>query len=139
MLRLTIPLPQTEIGLLRWVVVALSILFLILGLRVVYFNGLNAFTFGFFFAMATLSIFLWRMHRLACSVAKFVLAMAIIILIAGTFNPFFMLDYGAEHNGAFPDWWMLAAKLLPFILATLFCYGVLDKHRAQFRQRAKAK
>ena len=130
-------LPRTEIGVLRWVVVTLSGAFLFVGTWVAYFNGFDPFATVFLLTMLALSIFLWRMHRMARSFAKFVLGALMVILIGGTFNPFFMLDYQAAHNGESPNWWMLAAILSPIILGALFCYGVLDKYQAQFLQKVK--
>lgn len=127
--------PRTDIALLRRVIVAVSALLFLLGLYTLFASGFGLFGWGFFTVMALTAVFLWRLHPLACGVAKFVLAMAIVIPILGIFNPFMAMDYAAENHGEMPPWGLIAARMAPHVLVAFFCYGVLDRHRAQFGRK----
>jgi hypothetical protein len=75
----------------------------------------------------------WLLRKWARIAVKFFLAMATVLPIIGIFNPFFASDYMAEHGGEAPNWMMLAAFVFPVVVAALWCWHVLDKHKAEFR------
>jgi hypothetical protein len=133
MIRLATLLPDTKVRVLRAVVVLLSLVFVALGLQVLRAQGLSLLGIGISFGFFALSWYLWRLNKLAMMAAKGILGLGVVISIAGVFNPFFAMDYGHAHGGNGPDWWLIAAWMAPWIAAALFCFWVLDRHKAEFR------
>ncbi|MGH8743518.1 MAG: hypothetical protein ACREUY_04490, partial [Burkholderiales bacterium] len=79
------------------------------------------------------AVYLWRLRSWARKLTQVLLALIVIVAVGGSFNPFFALDYGHGHGGQSPNWGLLMAIIGPFVAALLWCYGVLEKHKNEFR------
>jgi hypothetical protein len=83
--------------------------------------------------LIVLTFYLWLLKAWARKAVKVVIALAIIISIAGTFNPFFAMDFEHFHDGASPDWWGILLRMAPGIVFGLMCFGALDKYKNEFK------
>ena len=125
-------LPNTERRVLQATVVVLSLLFAFLAVRIVLRSGWELIPICVGGSLLLLATFLWRLHVVARSVTKFVIGLSIVIGLGGTFNPFFASDYRAANHGEDPQWLQMLAIEIPFVLAGMFAFWVLDKYKDEF-------
>lgn len=83
--------------------------------------------------LIVLTFYLWLLRAWARKAVKVVIALAIIIAIAGTFNPFFAMDFEHFNDGASPDWWGILLRMAPGIVFGLMCFWALDKYKNEFK------
>ncbi len=138
--RLANLLPKTSSIQLRIVIVLLASPFLVLAIWSIAV-GLIQVSEGNIASAATVlwggvllfcGIGLWRLRSWARKLAKVCIAIVVVVGILGVFNPFFAMDYSAEHGGAQPDWKLLVAIVAPLVALGLYCFWVLDKYEAEF-------
>lgn len=125
-------LPKTDVLLLKVVVVALSIAIGSLGTRAIAISDLNPLGLGIGMCFLALAIALWRLHPFALSIVKLLLGLSMALGIGGIFNPFFDMDYRADNRGQEPPWFHMISIAVPLVLAVLFIFWVLDKHKGEF-------
>ena len=87
-------------------------------------------------ALAVIAIYLWQLRAWARKAATICIATSVFLFMCGgIFNPFFLMDYRAEHGGEFHllRWALIS---LPGVAVAVWCYWVLSRRRDEFGRKA---
>jgi hypothetical protein len=122
-------LPKTNIPKLqKWVATMSVVLMSLAGYElfsaIVFADTLLGIIAGY---LAVVSVNLWLMHKWAKSHAKFIFGVSLVLLIGGTFNPFYAMDHGGN-----PDWLTLFIVEFPFMVIFILFFWILDKYGNNF-------
>ena len=87
-------------------------------------------------AFVVIAIYLWRLKAWARKASTFCIATSVFLFLCGwIFNPFFLMDYRAEHGVEFDLWRWTLISLLP-LAAAVWCYWVLSRRKDEFDPKA---
>ena len=93
---------------------------------------LGMFNVGLGAYLICVSIYLWKLKLWAKKSAKIIIALLVIVIVAGVFNPFFAMDYYHLHDQASPNWLLLLAYIAPCVVVAGVCFCALDKFHEHF-------
>ena len=93
---------------------------------------LGMFNFVLSGCLVCVSIYLWKLKLWAKKAAKVIIALLVIVIVAGVFNPFFAMDYYHLHDQASPNWLLLFAYIAPCVMVAAVCFWALDKYHEHF-------
>jgi len=129
-------LPNTTVMRVRTAVVITCVIFSLLaaisfylacfGARSPIFALILGATFAFF------TIYLWQLRAWARQAARYCIAFSILLFVGGIYNPFYMMDYHAEH-GVDPDYLVVSLIGLPCVAVGWWCLRILGKFPEEFR------
>lgn len=124
-------MPNTDCVGLKVVVIALSALWVFLGVRLMVNSG-GPLSLLFGIALVVLAVGLWRLHPLARSGSKLALGSIVVLDIVGTFGPFFGFDHPAAGYGSEIPWVTVFATHIPIVALGLLLFWLLDRYKHNF-------
>jgi hypothetical protein len=141
-MQLTTFLPDTSSRYLRLCVVTVVFVFVSLAVyemytafhRIVDFGSiyLGMFNIVLGAGLIYVSIYLWKLRVWARKSAKVIIALLVVVSIAGVFNPFFAMEYAHLHDQSGPEWLVLLGYIVPCVIVAVLCFWALDKYREHF-------
>lgn len=128
-------LPRSKSMALNIWILAISIALIAFAIFELHFSFISGGVFPLAVAsvLIVLTFYLWLLKAWARKAVKFVIVLAIITAISGTFNPFFALDFARDNAGATPDWFGILLRMAPGIVFGFMCFWVLDKYKDEFK------